>query len=233
MMGAASYFLAAILLGFGAAKLFHSSLRVTARIPWIVLFIASGACLLQLQTQHLQGWKRAFNIQGPGGAIGFFFGKKFLLGAMGDVGSMILLAGVYLSALILMTGLRPIHLVRQTVSGMHRTGQRFREWRLHREMRKTDIKGQLEISQRELAKQQRSLEKQLKRKGAPASESPGVDLEELINRPKPKVVDTTALPSDAIRSEHTSELQSRFDLVCRLLLEKKKETYTCTNHYMA
>src|SRR5699024_12238551 len=29
--------------------------------------------------------------------------------------------------------------------------------------------------------------------------------------------------SDAFRSEeHTSELQSRFDLVCRLLLEKKK-----------
>src|SRR5438067_6892508 len=30
-----------------------------------------------------------------------------------------------------------------------------------------------------------------------------------------------------VRSEeHTSELQSRFDLVCRLLLEKKKITYT-------
>src|SRR5699024_12826536 len=26
--------------------------------------------------------------------------------------------------------------------------------------------------------------------------------------------------------EHTSELQSRFDLVCRLLLEKKKKEYT-------
>src|SRR5437868_8365351 len=26
--------------------------------------------------------------------------------------------------------------------------------------------------------------------------------------------------------EHTSELQSRFDLVCRLLLEKKKNTYS-------
>src|SRR5699024_11351213 len=26
--------------------------------------------------------------------------------------------------------------------------------------------------------------------------------------------------------EHTSELQSRFDLVCRLLLEKKKNTHT-------
>src|SRR5699024_11472140 len=27
--------------------------------------------------------------------------------------------------------------------------------------------------------------------------------------------------------EHTSELQSRFDLVCRLLLEKKKTSYNC------
>src|SRR5207249_9606361 len=31
-----------------------------------------------------------------------------------------------------------------------------------------------------------------------------------------------------VRSEeHTSELQSRFDLVCRLLLEKKKYSYGC------
>src|SRR5437868_8980127 len=34
---------------------------------------------------------------------------------------------------------------------------------------------------------------------------------------------TTSLIEDELRSEeHTSELQSRFDLVCRLLLEKKK-----------
>src|SRR5699024_11700312 len=35
----------------------------------------------------------------------------------------------------------------------------------------------------------------------------------------------------AFRSEeHTSELQSRFDLVCRLLLEKKKKNQTHTYH---
>src|SRR5437868_11631354 len=34
-----------------------------------------------------------------------------------------------------------------------------------------------------------------------------------------------AIFGQAVRSEeHTSELQSRFDLVCRLLLEKKKKT---------
>src|SRR5438067_10339383 len=37
-------------------------------------------------------------------------------------------------------------------------------------------------------------------------------------------------PSGSGRSEeHTSELQSRFDLVCRLLLEKKKKTLNSTN----
>ncbi|PYK71411.1 MAG: DNA translocase FtsK, partial [Verrucomicrobia bacterium] len=193
LIGAASYFLAAVLLGFGAAKLFYPRLRVVARLPWIVLFIVSGACLLQLQTRYFFDWKK-LNIQGPGGSIGYVFGKKLLLTAMGDVGSMILLAGIYLSALILMTGLRPIHLVRETVGGVRNGVTRFREWRLRREMRRADIKGQLAISERELAKQRRSLEKQLKKKGAPLPERMVIAPEELAGRPERKVVDTTALP---------------------------------------
>src|SRR5207249_5533504 len=42
-----------------------------------------------------------------------------------------------------------------------------------------------------------------------------------------QVYDLTILRSE----EHTSELQSRFDLVCRLLLEKKKNKKT-TNIYL-
>src|SRR5438067_4394157 len=39
----------------------------------------------------------------------------------------------------------------------------------------------------------------------------------------PRVNDVDLAGATAVRSEeHTSELQSRFDLVCRLLLEKKK-----------
>ena len=155
MVGAASYLLAVVLLGFGGAKLFHAKLRVTSRLIWIVLFIVSGACLLQLQTQHLQGWRSAFNIQGPGGWIGYALGKKLLLAWMGGVGSVILLTGVYVSSLILMTGLRPIHIVRQTVTGMRNGLAALREWELKRRLRKSDLKGRLEISQQELAKQQR------------------------------------------------------------------------------
>jgi S-DNA-T family DNA segregation ATPase FtsK/SpoIIIE len=197
LIGAASYFLAAVLLGFGAAKLFYPRLRVLTRLPWILLFLISGACLLQLQTRYFFDWKK-LNIQGPGGSIGYFFGKKLLLSAMGDVGSMILLAGIYLSALILMTGLRPIHLVRETVGSIRNGVVHFREWRLRREMRRADIRGQLAISERELAKQRRLIEKQLKKRGAPVSEKMVVPPEELVGRPKPKVVDTTALPEEVV-----------------------------------
>jgi S-DNA-T family DNA segregation ATPase FtsK/SpoIIIE len=201
MIGAASYLLAAILFGFGAAKLLHSTLRVSRRIPWIVLFIASGACLLQLQTRHLLGWKNAFNIQGPGGWIGYAFGKEMLFGSMGKVGSLILLAGIYLAALILMTGLRPIHLVRETVLFARRVSARLHEWRLNRQLRNSDLKGQLEISQKELTKQRRSIEKQLKKKGAPVAEpaTAFITPDEFADRPNPKVVDTTALPDGSPR----------------------------------
>ena len=198
LIGAASYLLAAILLGFGAAKLFHPSLRVSRRAAWIILFLMSGACLLQIQTRHFQGWHNAFNVLGPGGAMGYFFGKKLLQNAMGTVGSVILLLGVYLASLILMTGLRPIHVVRQTIVGLRRTIDKVHEWRIHRQLRKSDLKGQLEISQKELTKQRRSIEKQLKKQGAPVSDPSAafISSEEIAGRPKPKVVDTTALPSD-------------------------------------
>src|SRR5438105_8818866 len=40
-------------------------------------------------------------------------------------------------------------------------------------------------------------------------------------------VSRTAAQRSFRSEEHTSELQSRVDLVCRLLLEKKKQLHTC------
>ena len=210
-LGAASYLLAAVLLGFGAAKLFHANLRLIARLPWIILFVASGACLLQLQTSHLRGWRLAFNIQGPGGWVGYVFGKTLLLTSMGKIGSIILLSGIYVASLILMTGLRPIYLVQQTVSGTRDMFSKLHEWRLHRQLRKADIKGQLEISQRELTKQRRSIEKQLKKRGAPVAEPSAafISPDDLADRPAPKVVDATALPEESIARKKPSLAELR------------------------
>ena len=201
LIGAAAYLLAAILLGFGAAKLFYPGLRVAPRLSWIVLFIISGACLLHVQPYHLRGWHAAFNIQGPGGWIGYRLSDEhrgLLRTALGPVGSLILLIGIYATTLILVTGLRPIHLVRETVALMRRMNLRLQEWRLRSRLRRSNLKEKLEISEQQLAKQRRLLERQLKRKGVPAAELAGSMIlpEELANRPKPKVVDTTALPSE-------------------------------------
>jgi DNA segregation ATPase FtsK/SpoIIIE, S-DNA-T family len=200
-IGAASYLLAAILLGFGAAKLFYPSLRVAPRLAWIALFVISGACLLHVQPYHLQGWHAAFNIQGPGGWIGYAFADQhrgLLRNALGPLGTLLLLIGIYVTTLILVTGLRPIHLVRETVALMRRVSVSLQEWQLRRRLRKSDLKGKLVISEQQLAKQRRLLEKQLKKKGMPVAElvGPMISPEELANRPKPKVVDTTALPSE-------------------------------------
>src|SRR5437773_650584 len=201
LIGAAAYLLAATLLGFGVAKLFHPRLRVTRRITWIILFIASGSCLLHLQPYHLRGWHSAFNIQGPGGWIGYCFADGhhgLLRNVLGQVGSVILLVGIYLATLILMTGLRPIHLVRETVAATRRTNARLHEWRLRRRFQKSNLKEKIEISEKQLAKQRRLLEKRLKRKDASVPEPAGAFIlaDELANRPKPKVVDTTALPRE-------------------------------------
>jgi S-DNA-T family DNA segregation ATPase FtsK/SpoIIIE len=130
---------------------------------------------------------------------------------MGKIGSGILLGGIYVASLILMTGLRPIHLVQQTVSGTRAAFANLHDWRLHRKLRKADIKGQLEISRRELAKQRRSIEKQLKKKGAPVPKPSAafISPEELADRPAPKVVDATALPEESIARKKPSLAELR------------------------
>src|SRR3954453_20569290 len=203
MVGAASYFLAVVLLGFGAAKLFHPQLRVAKRAGWIALFIISGACLLHLQKWFLRDWPSAFNIQGPGGWVGFYFGGRFLQTVMGRVGSVILLTGVYVTSIILMTGLRPIHIVRQTVTGIRDGIRNFTEAQRARRMRTADWKTRLELEKKDKEKQQRVVEKRLKKLGAPVPEAATASVlaEELVNRPKPKVVDTTALPEEPPRKK--------------------------------
>src|SRR2546430_7596140 len=60
-------------------------------------------------------------------------------------------------------------------------------------------------------------------------EAPG--LQSITNRHS-----QAALPDDGRSEEHTSELQSQSNLVCRLLLEKKKnpnEIYPSRRHYLS
>jgi S-DNA-T family DNA segregation ATPase FtsK/SpoIIIE len=194
----ASLLLAAVLLGFGAAKLFYPRLQITLRIPWIVLFLISGACLDQAWgISHLLGRKVPVDIQGPGGLIGYRLSDEhrgLLPAALGPVGSVLLVVAVYVTTLILVTGLRPIHLVREMVNLARRSVGKMHEWRVRRRIRKSDLKEQLKTQKGQRALE--ALQKQLKKKGVPMPEPAATIMspDELANRPAPKVVDTT-LPS--------------------------------------
>src|SRR5213079_3697515 len=99
-----------------------------------------GACLDQLwDISHLIGLKVPVDIQGSGGLIGYRLADEhrgLLRAALGPVGSLILLVGIYATTLILVTGLRPIHLIRETVAATRRASLRLREWRLRRRLQK-------------------------------------------------------------------------------------------------
>src|SRR6188472_3629144 len=206
----ASLLLAAVLLGFGAAKLFYPRLRFVPRIPWIILFLISGACLDEAWgITHFLGRTVPVDIQGPGGLIGYRLSDEhrgLLPAALGPVGSVLLLVAVYLTTLILVTGLRPIHLVREMVNLTRRSVAKQAEWRVRRRIRKSDLTEQLKTQ-----KQQRALEalqKQLKKKGVPVPEpvSPMILPDELANRPAPKVVDTTVQSNEPTVSRRRPSL---------------------------
>ena len=206
----ASLLLAAVLLGFGAAKLFYPRLRVTLRIPWIILFLISGACLDQAWgISHFLGRKVPVDIQGPGGLIGYRLSDEhrgLLPAALGPVGSVLLVVGVYLTTLILVTGLRPIHLVREMVNLTRRSVAKLHEWRVRRTIRKSDLKEQLKTQKGRSALE--ALQKQLKKKGLPMPEAVAtmISPDELANRPAPKVVDTTVPSTERVVSRRRPSL---------------------------
>ena len=206
----ASLLLAAVLLGVGAAKLFYPRLRVTLRIPWIILFLISGACLDQAWgISHFLGRKVPVDIQGPGGLIGYRLSDEhrgLLPAALGPVGSVLLVVGVYLTTLILVTGLRPIHLVREMVNLTRRSVAKLHEWRVRRTIRKSDLKEQLKTQKGRRALE--ALQKQLKKKGVPVPEPVAtmISPDELANRPAPKVVDTTVPSTERVVSRRRPSL---------------------------
>jgi S-DNA-T family DNA segregation ATPase FtsK/SpoIIIE len=140
------------------------------------------------------GRKVPVDIQGPGGLIGYCLSDEnrgLLPAALGPVGSVLLVVAIYLTTLILVTGLRPIHLVREMVSLTRRSVAKMAEWKVRRRIRKSDLTEQLKTEKQRRALE--ALQKQLKKKGVPVPEpvTTMISPEELSNRPAPKVVDTT------------------------------------------
>jgi S-DNA-T family DNA segregation ATPase FtsK/SpoIIIE len=183
--GAASYLWIIVLAGYGIAKLTTRNFFIRERVGWSFLFVLSGACLVQLQPWFLQGWNKAFRIEGPGGWLGKWVGERAFGGPLGEVGAPVVLGIVYLASLVLGIGFHPIHVLRNGWAGI----KRYFAEREKRRMAAMEETERMDFEQRKLTRQAEKLERQLKKKVDPtqrrAEEVPPVDL------PEPRIIDST------------------------------------------
>jgi len=178
-LGAASYLIATIFLGFGGAKLFLAGFRIIKRLPWAVAFIISGASVVHLQPWFLHNWRHEFNIMGPGGWTGYWFGV-LLLSMLGQIGSIIALSVVYLVSLIWLTGIRPIFLVKQSIQGVKDFFLGMVQERERRRMQAANERERLEANQKKIEREIRKHENCL-----------------LYTSPSPRDLSTSRMPSSA------------------------------------
>ncbi len=201
-IGAASYLVAALLLGYGGVKLALGS-PLLRRLPWVVVFIISGACLAQMQPWFLQSWAHEFNNDGPGGTIGYHLGTRLLEKLLGGPGSAMLVLGVYLVSLVLATGIRPIHLLIATISWIKSAIIHAFEAAEERRLQNASEAERHEAELHRLEKEQRRLEKDLRKKGISTDAVdliPRLAVEPAAFRPPPKVTDTS-VPLPKLKSE--------------------------------
>lgn len=186
-VGAAAYLVTAVMLGYGGVKLIWPELRLGARWGWVAVFILSGACLAFLQPWFLRDWKDSVQLLGVGaggwigGSLGGLFQRLF-----SPIGSSIVLFCLYVMSLVMLTGLQPISLVRQLIA---LPGKWSAAWEKSR-LENADERGRLDIEEQRLLREQRKLERQLKKKGEPV---PVEANEERADRPLPQVIDTSML----------------------------------------
>jgi S-DNA-T family DNA segregation ATPase FtsK/SpoIIIE len=197
LLGAASYLLAVVLIGFGGAKFLSGGLQLKPRLWWIVAFILSGASLAGIQPWFLHSWREHFNILGPGGWIGLALGRTLLAGLLGVIGATILLTILYLASLILMTGMHPVKFCKVLMVAIP---AKLREWREARIEKRR-------LAQDALVEEALATTPRSKRNGRPrkkaaeleeAPEAADVETEPAEPKtplPEPRIIDTGAVPA--------------------------------------
>jgi S-DNA-T family DNA segregation ATPase FtsK/SpoIIIE len=217
-LGAASYLLAALLLGYGGAKLLNPEMRLTKRAWWSVAFIASGACIAHLLPFSILDMER-LNIAGPGGWVGKWLGGMLMKNLLGTVGSTIVLLVVYVSSLILLTGMHPILAARQIA----KWPSEYLEKRRAKKLAEADEQERLDLEAERLDRQRKKLEKTLAKRGSiPAEANPSDPVAPAVAelfaepepaRPEPQIIDST-LPAPPKRKDKKDKFQPLTSVSC-------------------
>lgn len=171
LLGAASYLVSAILLGCGGAKLLAPRLPLRSRWFWCAVFVITGACLAQLSPWTLIDAKRLY-LRGEGGWVGVWVQDMVLGKVFGSIGSTIVLLGLYISSLLILTGLRS-HDVLQAISNIRADildgMETWKETREEDAKHRARLQAEAERASRERRKTERSPARARSAAGVPAA----------------------------------------------------------------
>ena len=218
LFGAASYLLAAALIGYGLATSVGKQMGVALRPLWTAGFVVSGACLF-----HVLGWSlidhARVNVSSEGGLVGEWIGGK-ILGTVFGPASVLVLLFVYVVCIILMTGLQPVAVARQ-LAGLP---AKWIEERRRAHLERAGEEQRLALEQKKRERERARLERDLRKRGedsAPAAAVEKAEQAELIplddakqapaaeaepERPAPKIFDATA-PQPAAPKKEKKKVQ--------------------------
>ena len=211
LFGAASFLLAAALMGFGATAMLGRQMGFALRPLWTAGFVVSGACLL-----HVLGWslidRGRMNIASEGGIFGEYIGGKIFANIFGPAAVLVLLL-IYVVCIILMTGLRPIAVARRIAALPREWIEASRE----RQLLRVAEEQRTAIERKKLERDRKRLERELSGRGPETSVKEKFEQTELLplidpkesdpepERPAPKIFDAGALPAAGAKKEKKKE----------------------------
>lgn len=226
LLGAAAYLVTAVVLGCGFARLASRSMRLRTKLAWSVVFVFSGACLMEIFAWPLVDAHR-LGLAGEGGWLGRHVSDVLVNYALGSVGSLLVLGLIYVSSLILMTGLHPADAVRQAAALPPKWLVQYRAWSAARQKRQREQDAEWERETRERLRREKV---NGKKSPAPAptrtpqlssrpeslalSDGEEAPLSEEPPRPTPKIFDATVLPPPRPRKEKRDTLPPLSSVSC-------------------
>jgi len=160
-LGAASYFVTALLLGFGGMKLLTPDFPLARRAAWGAAFVVAGACLLEILPFAFID-ARAMGIDSEGGWIGQWLGGLVFRQLLGTIGATLVVVLLYFVTLTLATGLRPLAIIRWVAAI---PGKMHTKWQAY-QMERADEQERLALESQRLEQQAKKLERSLRKRGA-------------------------------------------------------------------
>jgi S-DNA-T family DNA segregation ATPase FtsK/SpoIIIE len=213
LLGAASYLLAAALIGYGAVVSVGRQMGFALRPLWTAGFVASGACLI-----HVLGWslidRAKLNLGSEGGIIGEYVGGKIFATVFGPAAILVLLL-IYVICIILMTGLRPVAVARQLIA----LPKAWLDARRKRYLERAGEEQRVALEQRKMERERRRMERDIGRRPGEDSTATKLEQVELLpledkkettpepepERPAPKIFDAAAPQPPAVKKEKKKE----------------------------